>query len=237
MKTKLLIATAIIALLFTSCIDDYIIRGNGIAESESRLVSAFSSIASEGNFQIHIMPGDTYEVLVHAESNLLPFIQTDVNGHNLKIHVQGVQSLQNQLPIEVYVTVPFIEEIIQSGSGSITTAWFEGEAFRFVVSGSGSINSSIETDLVEVILSGSGTMYLTGVGRDASLIISGSGRVDTWDFSVRNCDAKISGSGDVWIDVETYLKAVITGSGNVFYSGTPVVETVVSGSGGVFHKN
>jgi hypothetical protein len=54
---------------------------------------------------------------------------------------------------------------------------------------------------------------------------------------VQNCQTRISGSGDVWIDVDHYLKAVNSGSGNVYYSGTPYLETVVSGSGSVIHKN
>ncbi len=237
MKTNLMLALTATVLLFTSCTEDYFIEGNGISESENRLVPAFSSVASEGDFQVHIVPGESYEVIVSAESNLLPYIQTDVNGQNLRIHVRGLHNLQNQLPIEVYITAPFIEGIAQSGSGLITTGWFEGETLSLVVSGSGSINTSVNADRIEAILSGSGNLHVTGQAPDVSFIVSGSGRIDAWDLAVQNCDAKISGSGDVWVDVEKYLKAVISGSGNVFYSGTPVVETVVSGSGGVIHKN
>lgn len=237
MKTNLLLATGVILLLFTSCTEDFFIHGNGIPDSENRLVPAFSSVSSEGNFEVHITSGDSYEVLVNAESNLLPYIETDVIGGNLKIHVRGLSSLRNQLPVEVFITAPHIDGIAQSGSGIITTGWFEGDAFHYVVSGSGIIESSVDASIVEAIVSGSGNLYISGLARDASLILSGSGKIDAWDLAVRNCDAKISGSGDVWIDVDHYLKAVISGSGNVFYSGTPYLETVVSGSGGVIHKN
>lgn len=231
------VAVAAIMLLFTSCIEDYIIRGNGIPESEYRLVSEFSSVSSEGNFQVHITSGDAHEVLVKSESNLLPYILTDVEGRNLRIRVQGIHNLMSQLPIEVYITVPEISGIVQSGSGVITTGWFEGESFSMVVSGSGSINTSLDADFVETVLSGSGNLHVAGQTEDASLVLSGSGRIDALDLEVSSCDAKISGSGDIWVDVEDYLKAVISGSGNVIYSGSPVIETVVSGSGGVFHKN
>lgn len=237
MKTKLLLAATAIVLLFTSCVDDYFIEGNGIPASENRLVNGFTTVASEGNFQVHITPGESYEVLVKAESNLLPFIQTDVNGQHLRIHVRGMHNLQNQFPVEIFITAPFIEGVVQSGSGIITTGRYEGETFSLVVSGSGSLRTSVDADWIEAVLSGSGNLFVSGQALDASLIVSGSGRMNAWDLAVRNCDAKISGSGDVWVDVEEYLKAVISGSGNVFYSGTPVVETVVSGSGGVIHKN
>lgn len=237
MKTNLLLVAGVMILLFTSCTEDFFIQGNGIPGSENRLVPAFTSVSSEGNFEVHITSGDSYEVLVNAESNLLSFIETDVNGGNLRIHLRGYTNLRNQLPVQLFITAPSVNGIVQSGSGIITTGWLEGDVFSYVVSGSGSIETAVDAAIVEGIVSGSGNLYVSGLARDATMILSGSGKIDAWDLAVRNCDAKISGSGDVWIDVEHYLKAVISGSGNVFYSGTPYLETVVSGSGGVIHKN
>ncbi len=239
MKTIQLLVTGAVLLLLatTSCTDDFIIRGNGISASEVRLTPAFSAVSSEGNFDVHISPGSEFDVVVHAESNLLPYIETDVRGNNLKIHTRGLTSLRNRLPIEVFVTVPYIDGIVQSGSGSITTGYFEGEEFRFVVSGSGSIETSVEALSVDAVVSGSGLLYVSGYSRFADMIVSGSGEIDAWDMEVRDCDSRVSGSGEVWIYVERRLKAVISGSGNVFYGGNPVVESQVSGSGSVIHKN
>lgn len=237
MKTKLLLAAGVIVLFFTACTDELFLHGNGIPVSEARLVPAFSSVSSEGNFEVHVTQGDVSEVLVHGESNLLPYIETDVRGNNLRIRLQGMHILKNRLPVEVFVTVPYIEKLVQSGSGVITTGKFNGESIMYVVSGSGAIETSAEAKAVDAVVSGSGYLYLTGAAQDARMTMSGSGKIGAWNFSVRNCDAQITGSGDIWIDVDYYLKAVISGSGNVFYSGTPRIEMVVSGSGGVIHKN
>lgn len=239
MKTIQLLVTGAVLLLLatTSCTDDFIVRGNGISASEARLTSGFSSVSSEGNFDVHISPGAEFDVVVRAESNLLPYIDTDVRDNNLKIYTRGLTSLRNRLPMEVFVTVPYIDGIVQSGSGSITTGYFEGEEFSFVVSGSGSIETSVDALEIDAVVSGSGRLYMSGYSRFADLIVSGSGEIDAWDMEVRDCDAKVSGSGEVWIYVERRLKAVISGSGNVFYGGNPVVESQVSGSGSVIHKN
>lgn len=239
MKTiQLLVAGAVLQLIATTgCVDDLIIRGNGIPGSEARLVPAFSSVSSEGDFDVHISPGPEFDVVVHAESNLLPFIETDVRHGNLKIHTRGLHSLRNRLPVEVFVTVPYIDGIVQSGSGSITTGFFEGDEFNFVVSGSGSIETAVDALSIDAVVSGSGLLYISGSSRAADIVISGSGEIDAWDLEVRDCDAKISGSGNLWIYVERYLTAAISGSGNVFYGGFPSVETHVSGSGSVIHKN
>ena len=239
MKTiQLLVAGAVLLVLATTgCTDDFFIRGNGIAANEARLTPSFSSVSSEGNFDVHISSGSEFDVVVHAESNLLPYIETEVRGNNLKIHTRGLTSLRNRLPIEVFVTVPYIDGIVQSGSGSVTTGFFEGDEFSFVVSGSGSIETSVDAFSVNSVVSGSGLLYVSGYSRAADMIISGSGEIDAWDLDVRDCDAKVSGSGEVWVYVDRRLKAVISGSGNVFYGGNPVVESQVSGSGGVIHKN
>ncbi len=128
MKSYLILATGLIVLIATSCIDDLFVRGNGIPVNEARLVSDFSSISSEGDFEVYVQSGEGNEVLINAESNLLPYIQTDVKNNKLRIHVKGIHNLQNQIPIEVYVTVPFPKAIVQSGSGSITTDHLVGES-------------------------------------------------------------------------------------------------------------
>lgn len=237
MKTKLLLIAGMLVLLLSSCIDEIFIRGNGIPASEARLVPAFSTVSSEGPFEVHITSGDKHEVLLNAESNLLQFIETDVRGNNLRLHVQGLRGLKNRLPVEVFITVPHIDGLVQSGSGHITTGWLDNESMSYVVSGSGSIESSVDAHVLDAAVSGSGELLISGAVRNANLAVSGSGKIDGWDLFVYDCDVKISGSGDVWVDVEHFLKAVISGSGHVFFSGTPQIETVVSGSGGIIHKN
>jgi hypothetical protein len=239
MKTNSLSFAGIILLLFivSSCTDDFIIRGNGIPDSEARMMHSFSSVASEGNFIVHITSGTQHKLIIEAESNLMQYIETDVIGGHLRIHTRGLTSLRNRLPVEIFITTPSLKGVIQSGSGSITTGYFEADAFNCVVSGSGSIETAVDAGVVDAVVSGSGRLNISGSASQGNLFVSGSGKLNAEDLLVRDCDAKISGSGDIWTDVSRYLKAVVTGSGYVFYSGRPQVEIVVSGSGGIIQKN
>lgn len=239
MKTIYLLVLSAAVLLFanTGCVDDFLVRGNGIQDSEARFTPPFSTVISEGNFEVHITSGQTYEVMIQAESNLLPYIETSVNGSKLRIHTRGLINLRNRLPIEVFVTVPYIDGLVQSGSGIITTGFFEGDNFNFVVSGSGSVETAVEAVKIDGVVSGSGLLLISGNTRNAELIVSGSGEIDAWDLTMRDCNAKISGSGDIWVYVERNLRAIISGSGNVFYSGSPNVDSTISGSGRIIRKN
>ncbi|RIH64681.1 DUF2807 domain-containing protein [Mariniphaga sediminis] len=238
MKTiKLLIFSTVTFFAVTGCVDDLIIRGNGIAATEGRITPDFEKVKSEGAFDVHITKGDEFEVVVNAESNLLQYIETHVKNNTLRIYTSGLHSLNNRLPMEVYVTTPYLEGITQSGSGTISTGYFTAEHFDAVISGSGTIETYVEAASVDAVISGSGALTISGEAEVADFLLSGSGEMDAWDLDLHDCDATISGSGDIWIQVSHYLKAAISGSGNVFYSGSPSIETHISGSGDIIRQN
>ena len=235
MKTIKLLVLGSVALLFatTSCIDDFTVHGNGMAASEGRITSGFNHVKSEGEFDVHITSGDEYDVTVNAESNLLPYIETDVNNHKLRIYIRGIHNVKNQLPMEVYITTPNLEGITQSGSGMVTTDYFNTDHFDVAISGSGNVETAIDAVTIDALISGSGNLTVSGTATNAGFTVSGSGKIEASNLAVHECSAKISGSGNMWVNVEQYLKANISGSGNVFYIGTPDVEKHISGSGNV----
>ena len=197
---------ALISLLgFSSC-DEHFIRGNGIAESEFRYSSTFEKVKSSGEFNVHITSGDEFEVMVNAESNLLQYIDTRVVGSSLVIDVRGFYNLRNRLPMEVYITTPNLEGIKQSGSGTITTDYFYATRFNIDISGSGRIETGVECEDLEISVSGSGQVQISGKADFADLKISGSGKIYACEMETTDCQAKISGSGDVCVFVEHFFR-------------------------------
>ena len=239
MKTIKLLFLSLVAMLFatTGCIEDFTIRGNGIAATEGRITAGFNQVKSEGAFDVHITNGDEFEVILNAESNILPYIETDVNNNKLRIHIRGIHVVNNRLPMEVYITTPYLNGVIQSGSGVITTDYFNADNFDVVISGSGNIETAIDAINVDALISGSGNLLLSGNASNANFLVSGSGEIDAYEFDLRDCDTKISGSGNVWVKVQRFLIASISGSGNIYYYGTPEVEIHISGSGKVIKNN
>lgn len=229
---------AVILLTFTTgCLEDIIVEGNGIPSAESRLTRSFSEVASSGEFVVHITNGNEYDVMVNAESNLLHYIETNVRGNTLHIETRGIHNLRNHLPMEIFVTTPELEGLTLSGSGLITTDYFINETMKLTVSGSGHIETACETGRILSLISGSGTMQIYGFTDNADFFISGSGEIDAADLSVSHCEAKISGSGDMMVNVNQYLRADISGSGNIYYAGYPEIDAHISGSGKLIDQN
>jgi len=240
MKTiKLGIPALAIVLLFATscCLDCFTIRGNGIDGSEMRHTGSFSKIKSSGSFRVHVTNGNDYEVIVMAETNILPYIDTYVRGGALSIGICGVHNIRNTLPMEVYITTPVLESLKESGSGEITTGFFESNYFDVAISGSGKVETAVDCHHLEASISGSGRVSVSGVADYSEFKISGSGRINAYDLFSTDCQATISGSGDIFANVEQLLEATISGSGNVFYIGNPTVIQHISGSGKVIDDN
>lgn len=233
----ILFSLFVILMSTTGCIEDFTIHGNGIEGSEGRITVDFDEVKSEGAFDVHITNGAEYEVIVNAETNILPYIETHVSGNTLRIYIRGLHNVRNRLPMEVFITTPFLEGIKQSGSGIITTDYFVADDFEASISGSGIIETAIDANTVEANISGSGNLFLSGEALSGDFTISGSGKVDAYDMDLRDCSAKISGSGNMWVKVERFLLATISGSGNIFYVGNPDIELHVSGTGSVINEN
>jgi len=226
-------------LLFaaTSCIEEFNIRGNGVEATESRAVSMFNKVRTSGDFDVQITKGDEFEVLVTAEENILPYIETTISNNTLLIDIKGVHNVRNRLPMNVFITLPELASVKQSGSGSIVTDYFSGEKMELSISGSGSISTAVDVNYFEANISGSGWMIISGDAIESDLSISGSGNIDSSELTVDNCSAHISGSGNVQVNALKYLTAKISGSGTVYYTGNPVTESKISGSGKVIHRN
>lgn len=236
-KQCIFIISTAIFLVTSSCIEDIRIKGNGIQATEGRIVSEFAKLKSSGSFEVHITKGDEFEVIVSADENVIQYIDTYVSGGVLRLETRGTLSIQNKLPMEIFITTPVLEGIKLSGSGNITTDYFYSDEMDVILSGSGKIKTAFETDKADINISGSGEIELSGFAQKADFRISGSGNIDAVDLSTVDCFTSTSGSGDMWVSIERFLEAKISGSGNVYYYGEPNIETHISGSGNVLNRN
>jgi hypothetical protein len=239
MRTSFLFFWAIIclSLLATGCFRSIKIEGNGDLLSENRQLVNFDKVYSSGSFLVNITHGDKYQVVVKAESNLLPYITTRVSRGDLDIDIKGIHILDPSMPIEIEVVTPSLSAIGQSGSGEINTGSFQAVHFEILNSGSGKVTSSVESGSVGVTVSGSGRVVMEGKATQADFMISGSGEISADDFLLSDCKADISGSGKMYINITRSLDANISGSGFIYYSGTPRVSVSISGSGRVIKSH
>ncbi|HEY9340988.1 MAG TPA: head GIN domain-containing protein [Hanamia sp.] len=212
------------------------IKGNGQVKKENRTVSNFTALSSQGAMNVQIAYGNSDNIVVEADENLLPYIETSVENGKLSIRSKKNVNLKPKSKMSVYVTMTRITALQQSGSGNINgNGAFTNDAKTDIsLSGSGNIKLGFDTFKdIELALSGSGNIELKGnTTNSITASISGSGNIDCSGITSNEVQAKISGSGNIKVYAKNSLDSKISGSGNVFYKGSPTNVTSKTGGSG-----
>lgn len=209
------------------------VTGAGPVKEEQRDLGAFGELVLLGGFHLQLRPGPAAPATVSAEGNLLPYIETRVDGDKLVVKFRDNVHINAHAPIHVTVTAPEVRKLHLAGSGDIVVEdTLRADAgLEFNSAGSGSIRAAVRAPSVDVRIAGSGDVTLSGMTREAEADILGSGNLKGRDLKSETADVKIAGSGNVNLFVSRQLEAHILGSGNVYYGGTPATSSHIAGSG------
>lgn len=230
----------IILICVASCKKDSLfgIIGKGKTVTEVRYVNGFTKINLSLDGDLNYVQDSVYYVEVKAQSNILPVLKTQIEGDILNIKFKGV--IWKHSPVRIIVHSPEINGFDVNGSGDI----YAGDIINtnkldLSISGSGDISvSSLKGQDLDASISGSGSININGGSlKYEKLVVSGSGSINSINVLCLTTSGKISGSGNITINVVEMLYAKISGSGDIKYRGTPSVDAEISGSGKVQHIN
>jgi len=215
------------------------IKGNGNVVTVKRTTSDYDGIAVGGSFDVVLIKGKEGTISIEGEENIIPLIETEVNGNILQIKYQKNTNISTTKRLTITVTYNDLEKISIGGSGNITSEdVIKSNDLSISLGGSGNITLKVDADDLSVNIGGSGNVKLTGNSDDLSCSIAGSGSIKAYDLSTDTLNASIAGSGSIKITVSRKIKAKVVGSGSVYYKGNPSsVDSKSVGSGEVVDKN
>ncbi|MES2775860.1 MAG: head GIN domain-containing protein [Bacteroidota bacterium] len=214
------------------------IKGNGNLKKETRQAGNFSALSSSGSMDVIISYGSSSSIEVEADDNLLPYIETKLEGNKLVIRSKDKIGLSSKNKMTIRVQMTKVENLSVAGSGDIKGdgAFTNEGKTRLAIAGSGSINLGFSHfGDVDAAISGSGDITIkNGTSKNLDAHVSGSGKVDASQIAFDEVDAHISGSGDVKTKANKSIDAHISGSGTLYYTGSATnISTKSSGSGKV----
>lgn len=208
------ILVAVFALGLTGCFKDRVV-GSGSIVTENRTMNGdFKEIRIECSANVLVKQGDSIRVSVKDYANIIPYLETKIVGNALVIDYDKNAWISNSAG-EVTVTLPKLTNVELTGSGDVGTIG----NFRF--------------DDLSLIISGSGDFSFAGSCKNLNAKVSGSGDIRAFDLPTEVANVRISGSGNMQLNVSRTLDATISGSGDIIYKGNPSVTTSISGSGRV----
>ncbi len=238
MKFKALLLAAIIgALPFLSCTFFAAVGGSGVVVTENRAIGSFDSVVLKGIGDLEVVPGEVTAVVVEGEDNILPYVQTTVEGGTLVVEIRaegGPVIVVPTRPLRYRVTAGAVDRVETLGSGNVELRSVSAPNLTVKTTGSGTIRlTSLQVGSLSATISGSGSVEGEGSASNVAVASSGSGNAHLEGVKAENAEITLSGSGDAYLRVSNRLDAKSYGSGRVLYYGNPSVSALVLGSGSV----
>lgn len=213
------------------------IKGNGVMSTKTITVADYHKINVSGFYDVELFAGKPGVITISGESNLLDFVQVDVENSSLNISTKSGKKIAPTSGKTITLKVPFenLSLINLTGSGDIKNKdLIKTTNLELKLTGSGDVKLNINTTAVNATLTGSGDVVLTGKSNDIICKVTGSGDIDASELECLNANATVSGSGDCKVFCTENLTARVSGSGDIDYKGNPKTkDTKSSGSGGI----
>lgn len=211
------------------------VRGNGVVVTEERAVSGVTGVELATLGDLTIVLGEAESLQIEAEENLLPYLETVVQGSELVIRSRSDVLLNPTEPVRYRLTVKGLDALTTSSLGNITAPALQGQAAQFsiTVSSNGSIRlAGLEAERLNIQINSSGNVEIGGGQvNDQDVRLNSSGNYLAGDLRSQTARVSISSSGSATIWVTEGLGATLSSSGNLSYYGSPNVTSDTTSSG------
>jgi len=220
MRNRIAIVVIFMALGAGGCYTGPCVQGYGPIVKVNRDLRNFTAVSNSDVFEVRVNLADTFGVLVEAQENLHTLIETYVSGSTLVIQTRNGSCIREAIPVIIYVSLPQLEELRNTGSGLLLADRSISDEFEMANTGSGVV-------AIDTIIAGS-----------VHLRNSGSGVVEALETVASEVFLSQTGSGDLFAGTMSDLAGFQvnhTSSGSLF--GTLIkgsqVDVRLTGSGKV----
>lgn len=168
------------------------IKGNGDLVEEIRDTDRFEKIDVSGNYEVEVYVGESTELKIIAESNLLKYIKTKVKRNTL--YISSKENLRPKDDLKIIISCPSLYAIECSGVNDILAEGINSDEFNIDLSGAGSIDISGKADLFKIEVSGAADLMARHFHTsDVKIEVSGAANAEV--YATNSCDAEVSGAG------------------------------------------
>jgi hypothetical protein len=214
------------------------VDGSGTAATETREVGDVTEVTLAGVGDLVVVPGEKTKLVVTADDNILPLLETKSEGGKLTLGVKSGHAVNPKTPITFTLFVKTLDKLTVSGAGNAAGEGLTGDKLEVKVSGAGNVSmTGLDYKEVAATVSGAGDITLGGAAEKLTAKISGAGDVKAAELKTATGDVTVSGAGDAAVWTTGELKARVSGAGDVRYKGSPKVDQKVSGSGTIKAMN
>jgi hypothetical protein len=207
--------------------------GSGNVINQTKSVQGVNQVSLEGIGTVVLHQGNQESLTIEAEDNIIPHIQSNVNGNKLSLSYD-TSTPNPTKTVKFYLTVKDLSSISISGAVKVETNSFKTQSLVISTNGYGEGNmAGLNISNLTVNISGAGKMTMAGTAADQTITISGGGDYQARDLKSQTTTITINGAGKGTLNVSNILNAIINGSGDISYIGNPQVSQQINGMGRV----
>lgn len=233
-----IIVTLLASLFFVSCNLDIQLgqgeRGNGNVVTEDRnTTETFTVVKASEGLDVYVTQGNTADITVEADENIIDLIRTDIKNGVLRIHTE--KRIGRAKSKKVHVTLSDITKLTASSGADLESRGLLS-ADRLVLDSSSGADIIVTVNANEVQCDASSGADIRVSGTAETLVADASSGSDirAGALEVKKCIAEASSGADITVNASEELSASASSGGDVKYNGNPnIIKKNSSASGRV----
>ena len=237
MKTLRKLSIVLIAIVLGANIQAFAFSSE---KTEIRNLKDFHAIQVSSGIDLYLRMGETEEVKVVADSDIIDKVITEVKDGTLKIYMKQNNNWNwgTTKARKVYVSVKELERLdASSGSDVNSESTLTGESLEVKASSGSDVNLDIHIKNFSLDTSSGSDAQLSGKTKNFEASASSGSDIKAQDLESVICKVSVSSGSDATVNVSDELYANASSGGDVRYYGNPQVKDINESSGGdVTHK-
>jgi hypothetical protein len=209
-------------------------------KTEIRNVKDFNAIKVSAGIDLYLKMGDSEEVKVIADGDIIDKVITEVKDGTLKIYMKQNNGWNwgQTKSRKVYVSVKELVALdASSGSDVNSENTLNGETLKVKASSGSDVNLDIHYKNFTVDASSGSDAKISGKTKNLEAEASSGSDIKAQDLESVICKVKVSSGSDITVKVSDELYAKASSGGDIRYYGNPQIKDINESSGGdVTHR-
>jgi len=211
------------------------IRGSGNISEATYTFADITGVTLSTMGELEIQLGDTEELRIETDDNLLQYFEAGMDGGVLTIGTSSRFSLRPSRTVNYTLSVKELEFIGLSSTGNVHAPTLSADRFEIRMTSTGDLSvDGIDTNGLDVRISSTGSVRIGGGVVDSQDIrISSTGDYDGQSLRSARATVRLSSTGSARLWAEKSLDATLNSTGSVYYKGDPEVADSQNSTGRV----
>lgn len=208
-------------------------------KTEIRNVKNFEAVKVSTGIDLYLKMGDTEEVKVVADGDIIERLITEVKDGVLLIHMKksNWNIWNNNGSRKVYVTVKELKGIEASSGAEVKSEnTLKGETLKVKASSGSEVSLDVIYKNFSVDTSSGSEARISGKTKNLEAEASSGSDIKAQELASVNCRVRVSSGSDATVNVSDELVAKASSGGDVRYYGNPQLKDINESSGGDVRK-